>query len=81
MNIAVASFGDKGSLACDANGFTDGKVFPAKHVVNTVGAGDSFIAGFMYGVLNNLPVVQCLETGSKVAAQVVQVFEPWVTEA
>lgn len=56
-------------------------MFPAKHVVNTVGAGDSFIAGFMYGVLNNLPVVQCLETGSKVAAQVVQVFEPWVTEA
>lgn len=81
MKIAVATFGDKGSLACDANGFTDGKVFPAKHVVNTVGAGDSFIAGFMYGVLNNLPVVQCLETGSKVAAQVVQVFEPWVTEA
>ncbi|NLJ30951.1 MAG: fructoselysine 6-kinase [Clostridiales bacterium] len=79
MKVAVATFGDKGSLAFDGERFYDGAVFPAK-VVNTVGAGDSFIAGFLYGVLNKMPVEQCLEKGARVAAEVVGVFEPWVME-
>ncbi len=77
MKTAVATFGDKGSLAWDGKSFYEGPVFPAK-VVNTVGAGDSFIAGFLFGVLKNLPVKKCLECGARVAAQVVSVFEPWV---
>lgn len=49
-------------------------------MVNTVGAGDSFISGFLYGVLNGLGVKASMEKGAEVAAQVVQVFEPWVIE-
>lgn len=79
MNVAVATFGEKGSLAYDGKAFTGFGVYPAPRVVNTVGAGDSFIAGFLYGVLHGLPVEQCLAEGAKVAAEVVQVFEPWVT--
>ncbi len=77
MKIAVATFGEKGSLAFDGEKFHEGGVFPAK-VVNTVGAGDSFIAGFLYGILNNYPVDKALASGAQIAAIVVGVFEPWV---
>jgi len=79
MKIAIATFGEKGSLAWDGNQFYEYGIFPAK-VVNTVGAGDSFIAGFLYGILNQYTIDQALEKGAMVAAQVVGVFEPWITE-
>ena len=78
MKIAVATFGDQGSLAYDKDGFHKGSIVPAKEVVNTVGAGDSFIAGFLYGILNKYSVEDCLKKGAEVASKVVEVFEPWV---
>ncbi len=78
MKVAVATFGDKGSLAYDGKEFITCGICPAERVVNTVGAGDSFISGFLYGVLNGLSVKASMEKGAEVAAQVVQVFEPWV---
>lgn len=78
MKIAVATFGEEGSLAYDKDGYHVGHIVPAKKVVNTVGAGDSFIAGFLYGILNDLTVEECLHQGARVASSVVEVFEPWV---
>lgn len=76
MKIAVATFGEKGSLAYDGNHFYEGGIYPAK-VVNTVGAGDSFIAGFLYEILLGADISKCLDTGARVAARVVSVFNPW----
>ena len=81
MKIATATFGDQGSLAYDGREFTPCGIFPAPNVVNTVGAGDSFIAGFLSGVLRGLSTAECLSIGAKTAAAVVQVFEPWVKDA
>ena len=78
MKLAVATFGEKGSLAYDGKCFTIGGIYPAC-VVNTVGAGDSFIAGFLYELLNGSPVAKCLDTGAKVSARVVAVFDPLET--
>lgn len=78
MKIAVATFGEEGSLACDKDGFHSCGIVEARQVVNTVGAGDSFIAGFLYGVLNNWSVEESLHKGAEVASKVVEVFEPWV---
>lgn len=78
MKIAVATFGEQGSLAYDKEGFHVGNIVKAKQVVNTVGAGDSFIAGFIYGILNKCSVEECLHKGAEVASSVVEVFEPWV---
>ena len=75
--IAVVTFGEDGSLAWDGERFYVGGIEKAE-VVNTVGAGDSFIAGFLYGILNGKSIDECLKKGAEVAASVVQVFEPWV---
>ncbi|MFV0361856.1 MAG: fructoselysine 6-kinase [Suipraeoptans sp.] len=77
MKVAVATFGEGGSLAYDGKEFYIGKTYPAT-VVNTIGAGDSFIAGFLYEVLKGSDIHKCLDFGAKLAADVVSVFEPWV---
>ena len=80
MKIAVVTFGEDGSLAWDGERFYVGGIEKAE-VVNTVGAGDSFIAGFLYGILNGKSIDECLKKGAEVAASVVQVFEPWVEQS
>lgn len=74
--VAVATFGSEGSLAFDGSKFYSFGIYPA-HIENTVGAGDAFIAGFMHGILSGFPIQQCLDLGAKVAASVIEVFEPW----
>lgn len=77
MKVAVVTFGEAGSLAWDGETFYNCGIVKAT-VVNTVGAGDSFIAGFLYGILNGWSIEECLKKGATVAASVVEVFEPWV---
>lgn len=79
MKMAIATFGENGSLAYSKeNGFTECGIVHTDAVCNTVGAGDSYIAGFLSGILNGKPVARCMEIGAKTAAEVIQVFEPWV---
>jgi fructoselysine 6-kinase len=75
--VAVATFGSEGSLAYDGEQFYRFGIFPAR-VENTVGAGDAFIAGFMAGILSGDSIQKCLESGARIAARVVETFEPWV---
>ncbi|GIP22222.1 fructoselysine 6-kinase [Paenibacillus sp. J22TS3] len=77
MKLAVATFGEQGSLAYDGQRFYEGAVYPAR-VVNTVGAGDSFIAGFLFAILKGKSIPEALDKGAEIAAEVVSVFEPWV---
>ncbi|MDR3576095.1 MAG: fructoselysine 6-kinase [Anaerolineaceae bacterium] len=74
--VAVATFGSEGSMAYDGLEFFTFGIYPAK-VENTVGAGDAFIAGFMFGVLSGYSLQDCLSTGARTAASVVEIFEPW----
>ena len=72
------SFGEQGSLAYDETGYHAGPIYLARKVVNTVGAGDSYIAGFLYSIMNGDDVLKAMRTGAKIASSVVEVFEPWV---
>ncbi|MDD3864085.1 MAG: fructoselysine 6-kinase [Eubacteriales bacterium] len=79
MKIAAATFGERGSLAWDGAMFHTGEAYPAE-VINTVGAGDSFIAGFLHGLVRGYGLSECLRTGARIAADVVGVFEPWIND-
>ena len=72
----VAMAGAEGSVAYDGRRFYHQAALPAR-VVNTVGAGDSFMAGFAYGVCRGWPVERCLERGAQVAARIIARFEPF----
>jgi 5-dehydro-2-deoxygluconokinase len=53
---------------------SDGPVFLPPYsvdVVSTIGAGDGFASGFLYGLLSGLPVAECLHYGNAAAAIVV----------
>jgi len=50
--LVAVKLGAEGALACEDNSITRVDSIPV-NVVDTVGAGDSFDAGFMYGYLNN----------------------------
>lgn len=74
--IAVATLGEKGSLAYDGKDFYEYGVVDTD-VVDTMGAGDSFIAGFTYGILKGLSTQSCLELGAKTAANTIRYFGAW----
>lgn len=74
--IVTATFGVEGSLAYDGKSFYRQGIYEAP-VVNTVGAGDSFIAGFMYGIMQGWDIPACLESGAKTSAEIVQLFNPY----
>ena len=74
--LAVATFGSEGRLAWDGTVFIHCGIMPSD-LVNTIGAGDSYIAGFMHGILSGMGVADCMTQGARVAAETVSVFGPW----
>ncbi|MFQ1016244.1 1-phosphofructokinase [Gilliamella sp. BG7] len=63
----VISLGNKGALWVTKNEAWLAKP-PKCHVVSTVGAGDSMVAGLMYGLMNNRSIKDTLVFASSVAA-------------
>jgi sugar/nucleoside kinase (ribokinase family) len=71
--IAVVKTGKKGSLVK-----SEGKVYEIEPItaesVDTTGAGDLYAAGFLYGLVRNLPFDKCGAIGSLVAGKVIEVI-------
>ncbi|MDU5141289.1 MAG: sugar kinase [Paenibacillus dendritiformis] len=49
----------------------------AEHVVDTVGAGDAFCAGFLSGILQGTDAAEAVRLGNITGAMVVQAFGDW----
>jgi len=65
--LAVVTCGSRGSMASDGNQVKTAGIKPVD-VVDTTGAGDSFIAGFISGSSAGRDLQTCLEIGRDVAA-------------
>jgi len=65
--LAVVTRGSKGSVASDGGTRTEAGIRPVD-VVDTTGAGDSFIAGFLVARIAGLPLAACLAAGRDRAA-------------
>lgn len=69
--IVIIKHGKEGSIAYTPDGAKHrAKSFPAK-VVKTFGAGDSYAAGFLYGLMQNWTIEKSMEFGSAAACIVI----------
>ena len=74
--LVVATMGELGSICYDGETIHEFGIFPAT-VVNTVGAGDSYIAGFTFGIINGYSIKECMKLGAEISSNVVAKFEPY----
>lgn len=74
--IVTATLGDKGSISYDGEQYYRCGIVPVE-VVNTVGAGDAYIAGFTYGIMNKKRIPECQKLGAQWSADAISRFEPY----
>jgi len=72
-DIAVLKIGERGSVISHYEKIVS--IEPAGHggVVDTTGAGDLWAAGFLYGLVNGLPIETCGAIGSRCGFEVCKV--------
>jgi len=69
--IVIIKHGKEGSIAYTKDGASHRAVsYPAK-VVKTFGAGDSYAAGFLYGLMQGWEIARCMSFGSAAACIVI----------
>ena len=74
--IVVAMRGAKGSLAYDGRRYYTQEAISCP-VVDTLGAGDSYIAGFLYAHLQGLPMQECMRIGAENSAVTIGYTGAW----
>jgi fructoselysine 6-kinase len=74
--IVTATRGEDGSVSYDGERFYSYGIVPCK-VLNTVGAGDSYIAGFTYGLIQGESIPECQRRGAELSSKVITKFEPY----
>jgi sugar/nucleoside kinase (ribokinase family) len=68
---AAVTCGAEGSLVARGGMISSVPAAPVTRVVDTTGAGDSYAAGFLYGVVRNEEPQRCARLGALAAAEVV----------
>ncbi len=72
VSIAVITRGAQGSEAARDDQKYVCEAAKVSRVRDTTGAGDAYAAGFLHGLSKNLPVPDCMKSGSDLAARVIQ---------
>jgi fructoselysine 6-kinase len=74
--ITVVTMGERGSMCYDgARFYRQGVV--ACTVADTMGAGDSYIAGFLHGLLHGAAIPECMEKGAQNSGVTLQYHGAW----
>lgn len=74
--IVVATLGERGSVAWDGKIFVPFGIVPCR-VVDTMGAGDSYIAGFLKGILEERPIAECMRLGAECSSVTLRYSGAW----
>ncbi len=72
----VLKLGERGALACRQGEWARVEAYPVK-VIDTVGAGDGFDAGFIAGWLRGYALERCLALAARVGAAAVAAAGDW----
>jgi sugar/nucleoside kinase (ribokinase family) len=74
VDIAVLKIGERGSLIAHNNEILPIEALGSGQAIDTTGAGDLWAAGFLYGLVNGLPLEKCGALGSACGYEVCQVI-------
>lgn len=75
-SIVVVTRGEKGSIAYDGNEFTEFGVIECE-VVDSMGAGDSYIAGFLMGILEGKSIKDSMKKGAESSSETIGYYGAW----
>jgi fructokinase len=70
--LIIITRGANGSLAVSNSEITNCEIVKVEKVLDLTGAGDLFASGFFKEYLNKSNIKQCLQTGSELAAKIIQ---------
>jgi fructoselysine 6-kinase len=72
----ITTQGDKGSIAWDGSEFYIQGIIPCK-VVDTMGAGDSYIAAYLSSLIQGKSIVECMARAAEHSSRVIQYEGAW----
>ncbi len=75
--LVTAMLGEQGSLCYDGQDFHSFGIIPCPKLVDSMGAGDSYIAGFLSGIVDGAPIQAAMEKGAAAATETLQYFGAW----
>jgi sugar/nucleoside kinase (ribokinase family) len=70
--LFVVTRSEKGSVVIHGDVKIVQQAIPVSKVVDTTGAGDAYVAGFLYGLANGKPLDECARLGTRCATGVIQ---------
>lgn len=74
--VVVITRGDKGSIAYDGDKFFYFGIIECE-LVDSMGAGDSYIAGFIVGMLEGKTMIECMRKGAICSSKTLGYFGAW----
>ena len=75
--ISIVKGGENETYVVTSDSVTAVPYFKAEHVVDTVGAGDGFCAGFLVGLLKEYEYAEAVRIGNLVGSLIVQTEGDW----
>ena len=72
--LIIVTRSERGSLAIQNNNVINCESFKPNQVLDLTGAGDLFAAGFLKAYAENTDIKKCLESGSRLAAKIIEKF-------
>ena len=75
--VIIATRGSRGSLSYDGTAFRSCGIVPCADIADTLGAGDSYIAGFLYGIMRGRSIEDCMSLGAEKASGTLTHFGAW----
>lgn len=74
--VIVVTRGEKGSMSYDGDELAKFGITECE-VIDTMGAGDSYIAGFLMGVLEEKSIIECMKKGAMSSSKTLGYYGAW----
>ncbi|MFV0555490.1 MAG: fructoselysine 6-kinase, partial [Lactovum sp.] len=74
--LVIVTLGELGSVVYDGKNYEKFGIIPCT-VVDTMGAGDSYIAGFLTGILENKEIKEAMKLGAQTASETLSYNGAW----